>query len=233
MQIIWHGQSCFEIIAPRGKGETVSILIDPLDEETTGLKIPKISADVVLVTNNQYVSADLGKIAPDALVIDSPGEYEVKGIYIQGIASAVPVAAKEKEDKKSVKKEARESSPEDFNTIYSIEADEMQICHLGNLKQAELAEDQISKIGNVDILMCPAGGGNGLDAKQAVKVMAQIEPRITIPMNYEIPKLKLDAGALSDFLKSAGVPPVEPLAKLTIKKKDISPEEAKIIVLEP
>jgi len=38
---------------------------------------------------------------------------------------------------------------------------------------------------------------------------------------------------LQEFLKEAGIDNLEPLPKLTIKKKDISTEEAKIIVLNP
>lgn len=216
MQIIWHGQSCFEIVAATGKGEHITILVDPLDEEITGIKSPKISADVVLVTNNQYTATDAAKNAQNAFVIDNPGEYEVKGVYIQGVAS-VP-----REDKGA--KGMR-------NAIYSIEAEDMHLCHLGNLQQAELSEEQVSKIGNIDILMCPVGDGDAIDAKEALKVMSQIEPSIAIPMNYQIPKLKMKLGTLAEFLKDAGVGAIEPLSKLTIKKKDISPEEAKIVVL--
>ena len=51
MHIIWHGQSCFQIIAIRGKGEQVLIVIDPFSEKI-GLRLPKIEADVLLITHN-------------------------------------------------------------------------------------------------------------------------------------------------------------------------------------
>ncbi len=120
-----------------------------------------------------------------------------------------------------------------MGAIYTIEAEEMKLCHLGNFSGKELAAAQVEKIGNVDILMFPAGGGKDFGAKEALKVVSQIEPSIAIPMNYEIPKLKLEAGNLKEFLKTAGISQTEPLAKLTIKKKEINLEEAKIIVLTP
>jgi len=63
--------------------------------------------------------------------------------------------------------------------------------------------------------------------------MSQIEPSIIIPMHYAIPKLKMKLNGLDKFLKTMGVKKLDTLPKLSIKKKDISPEEAKIVVLAP
>jgi len=63
--------------------------------------------------------------------------------------------------------------------------------------------------------------------------MAQIEPKITIPMHYALPKLKIKLEGVEKFLKALGIKSLEPLPKLSIKKKDILPEEAKIITLKP
>jgi len=91
----------------------------------------------------------------------------------------------------------------------------------------------VERIGNVDILLAPVGNTKNISAKEIFKVISQIEPSIVIPMNFAIPKLKIKANALQEFLKEAGIDNLEPLPKLTIKKKDISTEEAKIIVLNP
>ena len=225
MQIIWHGQSCFEMIITKGKGEYVTVLADPPDEAKTGLKIPKTDAQVILVTNNSYVAGadDIKKAYPAAFVVGGPGEYDVKGIYIRGIDSNFGKSDSAK----------AEAAKESGTTIYTIEAEDMKLCHLGNLNEAELTQGQVEKIGNVDILMFPVGDGAKIGAKEALKVISQIEPSVGVPMNYEIPKLKIAAGDLKEFLKTAGLGTVEPLAKLTIKKKDIGAEEAKIVVLTP
>jgi L-ascorbate metabolism protein UlaG (beta-lactamase superfamily) len=221
MQIIWHGQSCFEIITAKGKGGYVTILIDPLSEAKTGIRAPKTDAQIVLLTNSAYTAGkgDLDKIAPDAFVVDGPGEYEIKDIYIRGT------------DINFGRKDLDKNAP--MGAIYTIEIEEMKLCHLGNFADMELAQAQVEKIGNVDILMAPIGDGAEFGAKEALKIVSQIEPSIVVPMNYQIPKLKLDAGDLKDFLKAAGVGQTEPLPKLTIKKKEISAEEAKIVVLNP
>jgi L-ascorbate metabolism protein UlaG (beta-lactamase superfamily) len=221
MQIIWHGQSCFEIIIAKGKGEHIAILIDPPDEAKTGLKAPKTDAQIVLLTNFDYTvgKAELGKIAPGAFLIDGPGEYEIKGVYVRGT------------DFNFGGKESAKNSL--AGTIYTIEAEEMKLCHLGNFNRPELFIPQVEKIGNVDILMAPAGDGKNFGAKEAMKAVSQIEPSIVVPMNYEIPKLKIESGNLKEFLQAAGIKEIEPLPKLTIKKKEINAEEAKIIVLNP
>ena len=63
--------------------------------------------------------------------------------------------------------------------------------------------------------------------------MSQIEPKIIIPMHYALPKLKVKLEGVEKFLKTMGIKKIEPVNKLTIKKKELLEEEAKIIVLKP
>jgi len=233
MNIIWHGQSCFQITSSQGKNNQIDIVIDPFSEDI-GLRVPKLEADILLVThdhndhnNVKAVSATTSGSSP--FLINGPGEYEIKKVFIQGIHSW--------HDEKGGKERGG-------NTIYTIEAEELKLCHLGDLGQKELTEEQLERIGEVDILMIPVGGvphqnqwWGTISAKEALKVMSQIEPRITIPMHYQIPKLNPPAGGklegLDKFLKALGLKSITPENKLSIKKKDLSPEEAKIIVLKP
>ena len=96
-----------------------------------------------------------------------------------------------------------------------------------------LDKDMQKLIRDSDILMIPAGGVYTIAAAEAIKVMAQVEPKITIPMHYQIPELKIKLLGIDKFLKGLGIKKLEPLPKLSIKKKDLSSEEAKIIVLQP
>lgn len=217
MNIIWHGQSCFEIIAAPAKNSQVKIVIDPFSEEI-GLRVPKLEADVLLISHSHYDHNNIKAVLANPFLISSPGEYEIKNVYIQGIASFHDNS------------QGRERG---VNTIYTIEAEDLRLCHLGDLGQKELTEEQLEKIGEVDILMIPVGGIYTISAKEAIKIMSQIEPKITIPMHYQIPKLKLKLDDCDKFLKSLGIKKLEPLAKFSIKKKEISPEEAKIVVLKP
>ena len=216
MQIIWRGQSCFEMLSSQGKNNHVNIVVDPFDE-ATGLRVPKLEADILLVTHNHHDHNNVKAVAGNPFLIQGPGEYEVKGVYVQGIDSF---------------HDASQGKERGQNTIYTIEVEDLRICHLGDLGQKELTPEQVEKIGEVDILMVPVGGVYTISAKEAVKIMSQIEPNIVIPMHYQIPKLKIKLEGLDKFLKTMGIRKIEPLPKLSIKKKDISLEEAKIIVLK-
>jgi len=217
MNITWYGQSCFQISSSQGKNNHVSIVIDPFDE-SIGLKLPKLQADIVLVTHDHFDHNNIKAVSDSPLVIKGPGEYEIKGVFVRGIPGF---------------HDNSQGAERGNVTIYTIEAEGMRICHLGDLGQKELSSDQLDKIGEVDILMIPVGGIYTINAGEAIKVMAQIEPRIIIPMHYKIPKLKIKLDDIDKFLKNLGMKKPESLPKLSIRKKDISTEEAKIIVLEP
>jgi L-ascorbate metabolism protein UlaG (beta-lactamase superfamily) len=214
MHIIWQGQSCFQLIATRQKGEQVTIIIDPFDEET-GLKVPSLNGDILLITHDHHDHNNKKIIKGTPFIIEGPGEYESKEVYIQGVSSF------HSEDKK------------EQNTIYIIEAEGLKICHLGDLGQKELTPEQLEKIGDVDILMVPVGGVHTIDSKIATKIISQIEPHIAIPMHYALPKLKVKLDGVEIFLKEMGKKSVEPQPKLLIKKKDLTSEETQVVVLTP
>lgn len=212
MQIFWKGQSCFQLITP-----SVKIIIDPFSEET-GLRLPKLEADILLTTHSHEDHNNVKAVGGMPFLIQGPGEYEVKGVYIKGIPSF---------------HDGKEGEERGGNTIYIIEVEDLKICHLGDLGQKELTEEQVEGIGEIDVLMIPVGGVYTISSKEALKVMSQIEPKVTIPMHYALPKLKSKLEGVDNFLKILGIKSVAPEEKLIIKKKDMSGEEAKVVVLQP
>ncbi|MFC1789399.1 MBL fold metallo-hydrolase [Patescibacteria group bacterium] len=216
MNIIWKGQSCFQITTQKAKIQ-INIIIDPFKEET-GLRVSSMTADIVLITHNHPDHNNVKAVSGEPFVASGPGEYDVKDIYIQGISSWHDnVHGKELGE----------------NTIYIIDVEGLRLCHLGDIGQKELTDDQLEKIGSVDVLFVPVGGNSTISAKEALNIMSQIEPETTIPMHYQIPKLKYKLDGVEKFLKSLGIKSISPEAKLSIKKKDLSTDEAKIVVLKP
>ena len=216
MKISWFGQSLFHI-SSRTKKSQVNITINPFEKEI-GLKTPTLKSDILLSSNKE--NHNLKIIKDSYFLIDNPGEYEVKGIFIDGIPTF-----------NFNKEEGEEKRLFDGNIIYTIEAEGIKICHLGNLKQKELKEDQLQRIGIVDILMIPIGGNDTITAEEAVNIINQIEPGITIPMQYALPKLKIKLDKLDNFLKLSKAEDLKPIEKLVVKKSDIDPEQPKIITL--
>ena len=210
MTITWYGHSCFRIEAKEG-----SILIDPFSKDI-GLRPPKIKDDLVLVTHHHFDHDNVGEANPEALIIDGPGEYEKQGMQVRGISSF--------HDKANGKERG-------LNTIYLIKADDMTLCHLGDLGQDKLDDKQVEDIGDVDILMIPIGGTYTLDSKEAVSVVGQIEPKVVIPMHYKIKDLKVEISGPDKFLKEIGLSP-EKVDKLKIAKKNLPVEEMKLVMFQ-
>jgi len=216
-KISYAGQSCFQISVSNGKDHSADIVIDLFDD-ALGIKVPNFSADILLVTHDHHDHNNVKAIKADPFLVKGPGEYEVKGVFIQGIPSF--------HDDVEGKEKGR-------NTIYTIEAEEMKFCHLGDLGQKQLTDEQLEKIDTVDVLMIPVGGeGYTIDSSFASKIISQIEPKIVIPMHYALPKLKFKLDGVDKFLKTMGVKSPEILNKLTIKKKDVPEEGMEIKILK-
>ena len=221
MNLIWYGQSCFQLFLKPNRDRQISIVMDPFSEKI-GLKLPRLKADIVCVSHEHYDHNNVKAVSgpssdKEPFLINGPGEYEIENIFIQGIFSWHDNC------------QGRERGE---NTIYTIEAEDIRLCHLGDLGQRELTEEQLEKIGEVDILMIPVGGVYTIGASQASKIISQIEPRLIIPMHYYIPRLKIKLDPLDKFLKNFGLRSVEPVKKLSVKKKDLSDQEAKIVVMK-
>jgi len=213
----WAGQSCFQISVSNSKDHSADIVIDPFNEEV-GLKVPNFSADIVLITHDHHDHNNIKALKGEPFVISSPGEYEVKGVFIQGISSF--------HDDENGKKRGQ-------NIIYTIEAEELRFCHLGDLGQKQLTDEQLDKIGQVDILMIPVGGEYTIDSSLASKIISQIEPRIIIPMHYALPKLKIKLDSVEKFLKTMGKLNIAPVDKFTIKVSSLPKDGMEIVVLQP
>ncbi|MFC1700707.1 MBL fold metallo-hydrolase [Patescibacteria group bacterium] len=211
MTITWYGHSCFKIVSSGGQ---LTIITDPFDKKI-GLNPPRGNADIITVSHNHYDHNNIKAISGESFVVDSPGEYGIKGVSIKGIQSF------------------HDSEDKELNTIYIIKIDKIRICHLGDFGQKQLTDKQIENIGQVDILMIPVGGKYTIGASQAVKVIEKIDPRMVIPMHYKIPKLNVDIDSISGFLDEMGIKEKEAVSKLTLKKKDLSSERMEIVVMKP
>ncbi len=216
MQIIWYGQSCFKII---NGGST--IVVDPFSKNV-GLTPPRGKADVLLISDSILNKDDYSQIDSEFAVFGA-GEYEFGGIHINGI-SAFNLNEKNEIVKTS--------------TMYIIDIEGVRICHLSDFSEEQTLE-VLDKIGQVDILMIPVGGDYKIDnieikslgAEKAVEVVGNIDPRVVIPMNFKIPKLKVDLESVDKFLKLSGASDIKAIDKYVLKKKDLPNEERDIILM--
>lgn len=208
MEIYWLGQACFKI-----KGKNAAVLLDPFDPDFTGLKLPKdLTSDVVLVSHDHKDHNNAGSFP---VVFKQPGEYEVGGVVITAVESF---------------HDNSQGSERGKNIIFHLLFDNLNIVHLGDLGQAKLTEEQVAQIGQTDILFVPVGSVYTIDAKAASEIVAQLEPKIIIPMHYKIEGLKFDLEPVDNFLKEMGAEGIVPQPKLSITKEKL-PEEPQVVVL--
>ncbi len=209
MEIIWYGLACFRL-----KSRQLTIVADPYAPEM-GLTMPQVRAQVVTISHNapghNYVKAVKGV----AHVFDGPGEYEVNGVFITGVATYHRGKPGERER----------------NTAFLYEFEDISIGHLGDLGES-LDRKQIEAFNSPDVLIIPVGGGDILDASKAVEVITELEPRIVIPTHYAQPGLNLEMDSLEKFLKEMGVEATEPMPTLKLRKSDLAGDETRVVLLE-
>lgn len=216
VDIWWYGQACFKI-----KGKSASLVCDPYSSDFTGLKSLKLDANIVCITHSHqdHNSADVVSGVEEGtspFVISGPGEYEISGVNIVGINSF-------HDDKQGAERGK--------NTIYLITVDDVNIVHLGDLGQKKLTQEQIEELSVCDVLLIPVGGVYTIEAKDVPDIIAQIEPKVIVPMHYKIEGLKFDLASVEGFLKVMGKENIEAQNKLSVSQ-DKLPEEPEIVLLE-
>ncbi len=210
MDIDWFGQSCFRI-----KEGNVTVVTDPYDK-SIGYSVPKLRADFVTISHDAPGHSNGASVKGDPKILTRPGEYEIKGVFVTGIQTWRGSIAKG---------EAKEE-----NTVFVFEFGELTVCHLGDLSKV-LTQAQVESMPDVDVLLVPVGGGGALDADKAAEVIAQLEPRIVVPLHYLTPYTTLKLDPLPKFRKEMGVTEHEPQESLRIARSGL-PEQTQVVILE-
>jgi L-ascorbate metabolism protein UlaG (beta-lactamase superfamily) len=99
------------------------------------------------------------------------------------------------------------------------------IAHLGDLSQ-KLNDQQIKAFGKIDIALTPIGGYRTMSPDLAREVLAQLKPKIAIPMHHrDNPYLirQFSAGLKTQILKTDTLP----------LSKEALPSSLEIRVLQP
>ena len=213
MDISYLGHSSFRI-----RFKNTFVVTDPYDSAKVGLKMPKVTANIVTISHDHFDHNHLANVQDYKKVVAGPGEYEIMDVSILGYPSF--------HDGKKGKDRGK-------NTIYVFETEGLRVCHLGDLGHT-LKDKVVDKIGDIDILMIPVGGEYTIGPSEALEIVRAIEPNIIIPMHYFQKGMKKDAfGKLKtadEFMKASNLS-VEKTNKLVVKISDVE-EGQKIVLLE-
>ena len=208
MEITWYGHSCFRL---RDKG--VAVVTDPYSKDI-GYTLPRIRADIVTISHDHPDHNNARAIKGSPRVLSGPGEYEIKGVFITGIATY--------HDGKQGRERGR-------NTVFIFEFNGLTVCHLGDLGHVP-TQDQAEVLSGAQVLLIPVGGVYTINAAQAAEVVSLLEPRIVIPMHYKTPLVKIKLDPVSKFLKAMGVDKPAPVDSLQVHGSKL-PEETQVVLL--
>lgn len=207
MEITWLGHACVRI-----RTKQATVLMDPF-ERAGGLDMGRPTADIVTVSHDHPLHGHVAGVKGQPLVIDGPGEYEVQGVQILGVATSLkPEQTGEKGGR---------------NIAFLIGAEGLHIAQLGHIGVQPTAEDA-EPLSNVDILILPIGE-EALDPEPAARTVRLLEPSIVIPVGYrsngeQDPRLKA-------FLAATGIEPEPPVAKFSTQGRSLG-EGQRIVLLE-
>jgi L-ascorbate metabolism protein UlaG (beta-lactamase superfamily) len=209
MDITWFGHSCFRL-SDRG----VTIVTDPPSDDM-GYDRPRIRADVVTISHEHPGHNNRIGFRGGPKVFDGPGEYEVKDVFITGIATY---------------HDARSGASRGPNTVFLFEFDGLTICHLGDLGHVP-TQSEVEALSSVDVLLIPVGGVNTIDPSKASEVISLIEPLLVVPMHYKTPVEKAKLQTVDKFLKEMGLSPMPAQPELKVTKSSL-PSETQVVVLD-
>jgi L-ascorbate metabolism protein UlaG (beta-lactamase superfamily) len=196
-------------------GDTI-IALNPISKDSKQ-KSARFGADIALVSLNDKDFNGVDNVARGdrkPFVINGPGEYEIKGIFIKGFKTESHYGG---------------SKEPLINTVYTVSLEGMNLCFLGAFDSKDLPAETKEALDDVDVLFVPVGGEGDFSVSMAYELAVKLEPKLIIPMNYSGP----DDKNLKMFLKEAGEEKNKAEEKLTLKKKDLEGKEAEVVVLAP
>ncbi len=179
MKIVWHGHSCFEI------QDGLTVVTDPHDGKSIGIKPPTVKADVLLVSHDHFDHNCVRIVKGEPQIVRESGETVIGDLQIRGIPTFHDAEGGLKRGK---------------NIVFCFEMDGIRFCHCGDLGHV-LDAEQAAAIGAVDVLFIPVGGVFTIDSKDAQRVIATLQPAVVIPMHYRIGGLSISIENLDAFLE--------------------------------
>lgn len=205
MIITYYGKEFFKVT----HGET-TVAFNPTSKSEGGAT--RFGADMVLSSANHPLYNGIEQVTygdREPFVVDGPGDYEVKGIFIKGGISEADIEGKSY-----------------INTVFSLTLDNINIGFLGALSTKTISSEARDALGNPDVLFVPIAGEGIISPNEAHKIALSFDPKIIIPMNFS-PK----GDELKIFLKEGGQEDLKPVDKIVLKRKDLEGKNAEIIVL--
>ena len=202
MEIRWLGNSTFEV-----KSSVGVVIVDHQGDIPPASKLEDENTVFVYSKGERRSHPE-----SDSQVLSGPGEYEIGGLAIRGVATPADDPA----------------ISHDINTVYVVDADGLQVATLGNPGYQPSAQS-VQQISKVDILIINTES-QGLESDEMSSVIRNLEPKMIVPSGYDAATGKPSA-AMQRLLTELGVKEFEATSKLTVNKTGL-PDERVVVVLQ-
>jgi L-ascorbate metabolism protein UlaG (beta-lactamase superfamily) len=221
MELTWYGRTCIRL-----RGRDAAVVADPYPA-IVGPTGRGITGEVVTYSHPDdtppnrakgkgRLSRDGQTVLPTSLegafVLDGPGEYEVRDVLVTGV--------------RTYRDEAK-GAIRGRQTAFAVELDGVHTIHLGDIGHL-LTEEKLGDIRPVDVACVPIGGA--LSATRAAELIAQLDPRIVVPMPVCEDESACE-DALATFFHEMGGAAGPAVAKLSVTPTSL-PAETTTVRLE-
>lgn len=210
MDIHWLGHSAVRI---RPAGQTTTLLMDPYGKRASISPAERVAGepDVATFSNGAENHSSRNMLGRGTVVLETAGEYGLNGLLVR--AAMTPLA--------------EEQTRKERNVAFSVSADGITVCHLGNIRTA-LAGGPVDMLGPVDILFVPTPKPNvaTLATRDLIRTAQQLEAKIVVPIHgtgEDIERFIREAGGNAE---------TETVARLTPAKTNL-PDGMEIRKMEP
>ena len=213
MDINWLGHACVRI-----RTRQAAVVMDPADK-SAGFDMGRPAADIVTVSRHHPHHDYAAGVRGQPIVIDGPGEYEIRGVQLFGLPSPLPPGQAEQVEGAPAR-----------NTAFLLEAEGLHVAHLGGGCTPPSGEEA-ELLSNVDILIVAIDGDEAVEPEAAARTVRSLEPKIVIPVSYPGPNGHDKKSALGAFLEATGLTAGDPQRKLSIQARGLG-EEQRVVLLQ-
>lgn len=235
MDITWLGHA-----ATRVRTRDATVVMDPTDR-SSGADMARPTGDIVTVSRDHPHHNHADGVKGVSMVLNGPGEYEVRGVQVLALRASLFSADAENGDGAADAGSDVASSGEsaedatvalppmpagERSTLFIIEAEDIRLAHLGGLGHPPTAK-QAEALADVDVIVAPVAGADLLPPEEMAKVVRALEPKIVIPVCHGGEQTE----DFRSFVGVFGVKPEAAVSRLTLNRRNVG-DSLRILLLE-
>lgn len=166
VQVDWLGHECFQFTSSLG----TKMLVNPYSPGAGPRSLPSpLKPDVILVTHEKQDANYVDAAENSPVVFRGAvgiGTNNAAGLRIRGVPTY---------------SQAGQPSVASMNVAYVWTLDGVRFCFLGEPEHV-FSASELADIGPVDVVFLPVGRPAGLSAEEREALIAQLRPRVIVPM---------------------------------------------------